>query len=113
MFVKGFRDAEPPGFYRFIKLKCLLSFSWSFSCSQMFDDLNLTVYSAVESTDCSSRGPRFNSQHPHNSTYLSVTPVPGDLTPSHRIQAKRNDVISEASRMVPWVKFLARESRKR
>lgn len=35
----------------------------------------------VKSTACSSRGPRFNSQHPHDGTQLSVTPDPGDLTP--------------------------------
>jgi hypothetical protein len=33
---------------------------------------------------CSSRGPGFNSQHPHGSSQLSVTPVPADPTPSHR-----------------------------
>jgi hypothetical protein len=27
----------------------------------------------VESTDCSSRGPRFNSQHPHGGSELSAT----------------------------------------
>ena len=31
-----------------------------------------------------SRGSRFNFQHPHGSTQLSVTPVPDDLTLSHR-----------------------------
>ena len=40
--------------------------------------------SMVKSTSCSSRGLGFNSQHPHGSSQLSVTPVPGDLTPSHR-----------------------------
>jgi hypothetical protein len=39
--------------------------------------------SEFESTDCSSRGPGFNSQHPQSSSQLSVTPVPGDLIPSH------------------------------
>ena len=32
---------------------------------------------------CSSRGPRFNSQHPHGSSYLPVILVPGNPTPSH------------------------------
>jgi hypothetical protein len=32
------------------------------------------VGSAVKSTDCSSRGSGFNSQHPHGSLQLSVTP---------------------------------------
>ncbi|CAO2590642.1 hypothetical protein LEMLEM_LOCUS5939, partial [Lemmus lemmus] len=36
--------------------------------------------SVVKSTDCSSRGPGFNSQHPHGSSQLSEDPVPGDLT---------------------------------
>jgi hypothetical protein len=47
--------------------------------------------SLVKSTDCSSRGPRFNSQHLHGSSQLSVTPVSGDLVPSHtcRPQKKR------------------------
>jgi hypothetical protein len=41
--------------------------------------------SAVKSTDCSSRGPRFNSKHPHGGSQLSVTPVPGTLTPLTQI----------------------------
>ena len=45
---------------------------------------------AVKSTSCSSRGPEFNSQHPHGSSKLSVTPVPGDLTPSHRHTYRQN-----------------------
>lgn len=28
------------------------------------------------------RGPGFNFQHPHNGSQLSVSPVPGDSTPS-------------------------------
>jgi hypothetical protein len=39
---------------------------------------------------CSSRRFRFNSQHPHGSAHLSVTPVPGDLTPSHRHTRRQN-----------------------
>ena len=38
--------------------------------------------SVVKSTGCSSRGPQFNSQHPHGSSQLSVTPASGDPTPS-------------------------------
>jgi hypothetical protein len=34
--------------------------------------------SVVKSTGCSSRGPRFNSQHLHGSSQLSATPVPGE-----------------------------------
>ena len=40
--------------------------------------------SVVKSIGCSSRGPRFNSQQPHGSSQLSLTLIPGDLTPSHR-----------------------------
>jgi hypothetical protein len=29
----------------------------------------------VKSTGCTSKGPRFNSQHPHGSSQLSITPV--------------------------------------
>lgn len=35
-----------------------------------------------KSTGCFSTGPGFDSQHTHGGTQLSVTPVPGDLTPS-------------------------------
>jgi hypothetical protein len=31
----------------------------------------------VKSTDCSSRGPGFNSQYVHGGSQLSVTPFPG------------------------------------
>jgi hypothetical protein len=30
----------------------------------------------VRSTGCSCRGPRFNSQHPHGGSQLSLTPIP-------------------------------------
>ena len=43
--------------------------------------------SGVKSTGYSSRGPGFNSQHLHDSSHLSVTPVPGDLTQIY-MQAK-------------------------
>lgn len=33
---------------------------------------------AVQSTGCSSAGPRISSQHPPGGSQLSVTPVPGD-----------------------------------
>jgi hypothetical protein len=46
--------------------------------------------SEVKSTGCFSRGPGFNSQHPHGSSKLSITSVPGDLTPSHRYPCKQN-----------------------
>ena len=38
----------------------------------------------VKSTDCSSRGLGFNSQHLHGSSQLSGTPVSWDLTSSQR-----------------------------
>jgi hypothetical protein len=46
--------------------------------------------SAVESTGCSFREWGFDSQHPHGSSQLSVTPVPGDPTPSHRHTCRQN-----------------------
>jgi len=46
--------------------------------------------SVIKSTGCSSRGFRFNSQHPCGSSQLSVIPVPGDLTPSHRYACRQN-----------------------
>jgi hypothetical protein len=41
--------------------------------------------SVVESTSCSCRGPEFNSQHPQDSSCLSVTAAPEDMTPSSGI----------------------------
>lgn len=40
--------------------------------------------SVVKSIGCSSRGSVFDSQKPHDSTQLSVTPGPKDLAPPHR-----------------------------
>lgn len=40
--------------------------------------------SVIKSPGCSSRGSRFNVQHPHGSLQLSVIPGRGDLAPSHR-----------------------------
>jgi hypothetical protein len=42
---------------------------------------------AVKSIDCFSNGPGFNSQHPHGSSQVSGTQVPGALTPSHSLHA--------------------------
>ena len=39
--------------------------------------------SGVKSPGCSSTGPGFNSQHPHGSSELSVTPFPGNPTHTH------------------------------
>lgn len=38
--------------------------------------------SDVGNTCCSSRGPGFDSQPPHDGSQLSVSPAPGDLSPS-------------------------------
>jgi hypothetical protein len=46
--------------------------------------------SEVENTGCSSRRPGFNSQHPHGSSQPSVTPLSGDLKPSHRHTCSQN-----------------------
>ena len=40
----------------------------------------------VKSTEYSSRGSRFESQHPHDGSRASVTPVPGNLMPSSGLQ---------------------------
>jgi len=45
--------------------------------------------SEVKSTRRSSRGPGFNSQHPHGSSKLSVAPDPGDPIASHRHTCKQ------------------------
>ena len=37
--------------------------------------------SAAKSTSCSSRGPRFNSQHSYSDSQPSVIPIPRVLTP--------------------------------
>ena len=44
----------------------------------------------VKGTGYSSRGPRFNSQHPCGISHLSVTLVPGLLTASHRLTCRQN-----------------------
>ena len=46
--------------------------------------------SVVKSTDCPSRGPGFNSQHPHGSSQLSEDPVAGDHTNAHKIKNQIN-----------------------
>jgi hypothetical protein len=38
----------------------------------------------VKNTVSSSRGPGFNSHHLHSNLQLSLTPVPGHPTPSHK-----------------------------
>ena len=43
-----------------------------------------------KSTGYSSKLPGFNSQRPHDSSKLTITPVPGDLTPSHRYTFSQN-----------------------
>jgi hypothetical protein len=46
--------------------------------------------SAVKSNGCSSRVHQFNSWNPRGSSQLSVIPVPGDLTSSHRHPCRQN-----------------------
>jgi hypothetical protein len=46
--------------------------------------------SVVKSMTCDSKGPGFNSQHPHGSSQLSVTPGAGDMTTSHRHTCRQN-----------------------
>ena len=45
---------------------------------------------ADKNTGCSYRGPRFNFQHPPDSSQLSISPVPGHPTPSHRHTHRQN-----------------------
>jgi hypothetical protein len=45
---------------------------------------------AGKSIGCSSKGPRFNSQHAHGSSPKSVTSVPGDMLPSYRHTGRQN-----------------------
>lgn len=46
--------------------------------------------SVVHRTDCSVRGPRFESQYPHGSSQLPATLVPGDPTSSHTHACRQN-----------------------
>ena len=46
--------------------------------------------SAIESTGCFSRGPRFNSQYPHGGLQLSVTPVSRDPAPLLASEGTKN-----------------------
>jgi hypothetical protein len=62
--------------------------------------------SEVKSPGCSSKGPRFNSQHPHGSLQISVTPVPGDLTPSHTCASSQNTSIHKIKINKPFFKTL-------
>ena len=53
------------------------------------------------------RGPWFNSQQPHHSSQLSVTPVPGDLTPHTDIHHTRNQITKvHKIKMVKKIKTL-------
>lgn len=58
---------------------------------------NLTAWEMTQwlkSSDCSSRGPSFNSPHPQDSSQLYVTPVSEHLTPSqrHNIHAEETKI---------------------
>jgi hypothetical protein len=64
-----------------------------FAFKKIFINTKITGWrdgSIVKSTGRYSRGPRFCSQHPHGSSQLSVIPVSGDLTPSHRHTPQQN-----------------------
>lgn len=37
-----------------------------------------------KNTDCSSKGPKFNCQHPHGTSQLCLAPVLGDMMPTYR-----------------------------
>ena len=50
------------------------------------DSLGLRDDSVVKSTGCSSRGPRFEPQHPHVGSQPSITPAPGDLVTSSGLE---------------------------
>jgi hypothetical protein len=78
--------------------------------------------SAIKSIGYSSREPTFNSQHPHGSSQPSVTPVPGNMTPSHRHTFRQNTIahkiifflkkkrVSQRTRNLPfWLIWLAGE----
>lgn len=46
--------------------------------------------SEIKSTVCSSRGPRFDCQHPYSSSQLSATLVPGESDTSRRCACRQN-----------------------
>lgn len=53
-------------------------------CSSLKSNGTGAEGSALKSTGSSSRVPGINSKEPHDGPDLSVTPVPGLLTPTHR-----------------------------
>lgn len=52
-----------------------------------YTDSGYRDVSVVVTTYCSSQRPGFDSQHPHGSSQLSVTPVMGGKTPSSGLRA--------------------------
>ena len=54
---------------------------WLDPVSKIYGFWSWSHGSAVKSTDCSCRRPRFSSQHTHSSSQPSVTPVPTALAP--------------------------------
>lgn len=76
-----------------------LSSQWSLedSCdlNYLFNIVKLCIGcwrddSVVKSTDCSFKGPEFNSQHRQGSSQLLETPVPGGLISSHKHACRQN-----------------------
>jgi hypothetical protein len=66
----------------------------------------------AKSTEYSCRGSGFNSQQPRGSSQLSVTPVPGDLTPSsalhgHRATRAEDPYTSNKLNLKSWVWMVA------
>ena len=51
-----------------------------------FIKMNKRDGSVAKGTSCSSRGPKFNSQHLHGTSFPPATPVPRDLMPSSGLQ---------------------------
>jgi hypothetical protein len=71
----------------------------------------------VKFTDCFSRGPEFNSQHPHNDLKLSITPVLGNPTPSQRHTCRQNTNVhkincfkrkTELTNLLAFIFFISR-----
>jgi hypothetical protein len=57
------------------------------------------------STGCSYRGPRFNSPHPHGSSQLLTTPVPGDPVPSSGFHGHCMHEIHNAGQAFIYIKL--------
>ena len=65
----------------------------------------------VKNTSWSSRGLGFKSQYPHSGSQLPVTPLPRNLTPSHRHTCRQNTSTDKIKRNKSFFKFIKRERR--